>query len=232
MDLVIYKFFSQFNLKQKSRESNDVCFSEWSLLNKDFYFRRNLSFYYTDLKIIRVYYMTRIKLFPKRKIPSYLIVYLKNKKIYLKKITHKVVFQYISFSLEYIDFNFNYPVTNESLKVKVKNRDDESTSIINLVIKPFRSRDLKKNFSMICSKLYESKDSFSEFKWWIEMNRKIGYSKVVIYYNSNKNSFDLDNFINKNNDFVELIEYKCIPNFLNQTFDTRKMFINNFDGLG
>ena len=39
-------------IKSKEINNNNPCLSEWTILNQDIYFRRNLAFYYTDLKVI------------------------------------------------------------------------------------------------------------------------------------------------------------------------------------
>jgi len=223
---------------QKIIEINNECLAEWSVLNKDVYFRRNLAFYYTDLKVIRLYFEIKDPqhtFSSKRDLNSiYLAVYLNNNitEIVLNTPYNKVVHQYDFYSLEYVEFKFNLTKIIEPLKVKVKNKDKESTSFISLIIKPFRVKDeFKKNHSMLCSKVYYFKsDYFKEFKWWIEMNRIHGYSKIVIYNNSIENSPELNNFFNQNKDFVHLIQFKCIPNFMTRN-NLNKMFLTNFNEI-
>ena len=76
----------------KRKQINKECLSEWAILNKDIYFRRNLAFYYTDLQVIRLYF--------ERKNPSnhnllslYLTLYISNKQYtgYLYASNSKVI---------------------------------------------------------------------------------------------------------------------------------------------
>ncbi len=62
------------------------------------------------------------------------------------------------------------------------------------------------------------------------MNRIHGYSKIVIYNNSIENSPELNNFFNQNKDFVHLIQFKCIPNFMTRN-NLNKMFLTNFNEI-
>jgi hypothetical protein len=224
---------------EQHKQINNECLSEWALLNQDIYFRRNLAFYYTDLQVIRLYF--------ERKNPSnhslsllYLTLYRSNKQYngYLHATDSKIINNRDNFgkiniySFEYIEFKFN-STTIEPLKVIVNNQnDDESTSFIDLIIKKFKNNNdsTNKKHSMLCTKAYHfNTDYFTTFKWWIEMNKMHGYSKLVIYNNSIETNNEMSEYFNENKDFVEIIQFKCIPNFVSD--NRNQLFISDFYDL-
>ena len=61
------------------------------------------------------------------------------------------------------------------------------------------------------------------------MNKIHGYSKLVIYNNSIETNNEMNEYFNENKDFVEIIQFKCIPNFVSD--NRNQLFINNFYDL-
>ena len=108
------------------------------------------------------------------------------------------------------------------------------TELITLNVRPYRveNNDSVKNYSMLCSKLYRffSKEQMNEFKFWIEMNRLNGYQKLVIYNNSIQYNHELNRMFDENKDLVEVIQFKCLPNFLDAN-NTGNSFITSFDEI-
>jgi len=211
--------------------NNNPCLSEWTILNQDIYFRRNLAFYYTDLKVIRLYF-ERKTLSKHNLTLIYSNIYInKQQIIQLNQTNKKEIQKDNNYSFEYIDFNFNLAATivdKTLFKVIVKLKNDETESI-DLTIKAYRNKDdSQKNHSMLCSKVYYfSNDYYSTFKWWIEMNKIHGYKKLVIYNNSIENSNKFSQLFEHNKYFVELIQFKCIPNFMDEN-NSNLTFISSF----
>lgn len=78
---------------------------------------------------------------------------------------------------------------------------------------------------LVCSKVIIIAWAESEFvniQLWTHLNRVLGYDKVVVY---NLPGFKLNKqewmFFEKNKDFVDFRQMKCIPNMLNSSVDSR-----------
>jgi hypothetical protein len=72
-------------------------------------------------------------------------------------------------------------------------------------------------YAMLCVKnSYLKKDSFKTIEWWLQMNKLIGFDKIVLFNNSIAN--DLDSlFLNVNSkQFVQIVQMQCLPNFVNK----------------
>ncbi len=67
---------------------------------------------------------------------------------------------------------------------------------------------------MICNKgVHLTKESdYLSLRWWIELNREIGYEKIFISNQSIENDPSFHELFKQHSDFVELGTLKCIPN--------------------
>lgn len=61
--------------------------------------------------------------------------------------------------------------------------------------------------------MYNTKvDSFESIKWWIEMKKKVGYTKIGFCNNSIENNEKYTKLFEDHRDFVELDQFNCLPN--------------------
>jgi hypothetical protein len=85
---------------------------------------------------------------------------------------------------------------------------------LNVKIKAISSNYHSKKGAMICKKAaYMNKDSdYLTFRWWLELNKHIGYSNIFISNQSIENHASFHELFNQNKDFIEVSTLKCIPN--------------------
>ncbi len=234
-------------LENPSREKG--CLAEWSLLSNNIYFRRNLAFYYTDLNIIRLYF-DRNKNYNHEISLSLLLSIefsqlnsntITSRTYSLENIKQVTVNEHAEHSFGYfeseilVDVLFAFDNINRAEVIVLNKKDSNRTSSINLIVKPYRvenNDEHAKNYSMLCSKIYRyiSKEQMNDFKFWIEMNRLNGYEKLVIYNNSMEYNYEFNKMFNDYKDFVKIIQFKCLPNFLDAN-NSAKPFINSFNEI-
>jgi hypothetical protein len=91
-----------------------------------------------------------------------------------------------------------------------------SRSKIKMSIGYFRNRNNSQRNAVICTEplFLESKDA-SNLQWWIEMTKEAGYSKLVIFNNSIVSTPHFENIFASQKDYVEVIQYWCLPNLIN-----------------
>jgi hypothetical protein len=212
----------------KTDAPDDECLSEWVKLNENIYFKQNMAFFYTDLNIIRLYLERRKSSVRFLSIKLNVEFKLKNKKIFnqsllLKK--NEIISQVFDFSFESIESELNLNDENiqkediESGKVRVILGENTVSLPIQLNIKLYRAKDQDKKHTFVCSDFkrgYKSKD-VNSFRWHIEMHKLNGYDKLIIYTNKMENIEEFNRLFREYIGFVEIIQYKCMPNFKDKT---------------
>ena len=99
-------------------------------------------------------------------------------------------------------------IQNNNLKTS---SSTDKTSIGN-----FRNRKNSQRNAVICTEplFLEAKDA-SNLQWWVEMTKEAGYKKLVIFNNSIVNTPHFENIFASQKDYVEVIQYWCLPNLIN-----------------
>jgi hypothetical protein len=212
----------------------EECFAEWSMLNDDTYFRRNLAFYYPDIKKI-VLYLERRSTFTKLNLSIDIDIKFKNainKKYKTRGISTKPIAVYETYSFESVvgAFELDDTLVKEILTIKciISDKKNRKSDEINLKIRKFNNN--LKNSSIICGDIYRyiSRVHVGQLKWWIELNKMLGYSKIVIYENSIEDYFELRELLDDK--LIEIIKFKCIPNLVD--LDKRDVnFFTSFDQI-
>lgn len=66
-----------------------------------------------------------------------------------------------------------------------------------------------------CSKcMYQTSiDEFESIKWWLEMKKKTGYTKIGFCNNSIENHQKYTKLFDDHRDFVDIDQFDCLPNF-------------------
>jgi len=199
------------------------CENEWVKLNKNIYFRKRLAFCYPDIKKIKIYF-TKHKVY-KHKLKFEIMIYDKN---YILKTTevqypHLDWHKNLPYQHGYLEADFdclkliNKQRQDSILKINIFSFRHKTKEPINLEIKNYNQYDNLKNGSIICGKFYYFKESlFKSFQWWIETLKLSGYEKIVIVNNSIGKIHN--NLLNKHKDFVQIIQYQCIPNLFTNLF--------------
>ena len=74
----------------------------------------------------------------------------------------------------------------------------------------------------ICSEMnYLEESDYEDFEWWIEMNKIIGYDKIVVYNNSIPNNLRFNRLFERTKDVVEIVQLNYLPNLLNKTVNKK-----------
>ena len=145
----------------------------------------------------------------------------------------------------YADFDLNKILNgtnslNEDITARVyylnKQTNKYSKKYANLKIKYLRPRSeaeyQSRKSALLCSKaLYLSKNQYKELSWWVEINKKIGYDSMTFYNNSIPNTVEFNRVFSRNQDFVTLLQLKCLPNFLNQKTEYLEFYEELTDSL-
>jgi len=97
-----------------------------------------------------------------------------------------------------------------------KNNLKASSSKVKTNIGNFRNRNNSQRNAVICTEplFLEAKDA-ANLQWWIEMTKEAGYKKLVIFNNSIVNTPHFENIFASQKDYVEVIQYWCLPNLIN-----------------
>ena len=187
------------------------------------FIKKSASWYFIDRNFIQLFFISKFYVNPKIKIG----IVIQNA---YGDVSHERIIKTFTLSL--------MPMWREkkfyrlySLRVKLNNdiitldsqlfaniTINQDTSNLHLVKLRYRSKnevDHAKSKSMVCVKNYRLEmDSLSTIQWWLSINKKIGFEKIVIYNNSISNGFDklFSNF----KDLVEIRNMQCIPNFVNK----------------
>ena len=234
--------------KNVSFSSVDYCENsqDWEILDDDIFFKRDASYYFNDQEYLLLHLITNkhgsfnLKflvsvLFNQTKIAKVLI---KNFKFYKYEVFGNDgscnLFEVKSFfKLNSIleKFNILSEIDKINLKVKIKYNSQITKVPIKLKIKNLKSKQISKSqHSMICSKIYELKDDdYKIMKWWFEMNKKIGFSKIVIYNTSIENSKKFQDLFSSYENFVQVRQMQCFPNFFENKYE--KTYLRSLDDL-
>jgi len=122
-----------------------------------------------------------------------------------------------NFSLEsIIPTGYIYGNFRDDIKIQLTVTDtnlDSDRNIIPVKVKQFYYTGHEEK-TIICSKAYYLTGSLSnDFEFWIELSKYQGYDKLVLYNNSIENTLKYRQVISRNQGFIELIDYQCLPNF-------------------
>jgi hypothetical protein len=181
----------------------------WEKLEPLIFFKLSLGYYFIDKQYGRVLFLTHeqnklnftVRLYIYKK--DYLI--LKNQietpriemEIY-KKMHARIYSLYLDFKLEKSfeseRMNFNNNPNDYKMEIFIRNNINNQTtqSPIELKIKNLRKikNDPQVEYAMICSKCFQYNDDTpaNTYKWWFELHKQIGYSKVRFCNNSIPNT--------------------------------------------
>ncbi|CAF0749033.1 unnamed protein product [Brachionus calyciflorus] len=229
INLKLYKISDTIlnNLKKplKSHSSNELinkysisnlvvmennCDSIWIKFNQYVYFRKNLAFYFYDLKRFEIYYERHFD----HKYNFTFLVEFNDEIIELTNITRTEMHAHHVYIFDLLSANFTSEKINPNTKMSIYIKSlNQTIKIENLIIKKFNESNENKEKSLLCSKVYYFDDKYAKiFEWWIEINRRNGFDKLVFFNNSLPKEFDF--LKEKYSNFVDIIQYECIPNFI------------------
>jgi hypothetical protein len=169
-------------------------YTDFEELKPFMFFSRSVAYYFVDQKFGRVMFLTNDKV--QVNISVQLNVYRDNysisshliDRVQLELDGYKIFDNSQTYSL-YFDFEMSgindlKSIENYKMEIFILNniKKTKTQDPIELKIKNFRKikNDPEIKYAMVCSKCYAfTEDSKApQFKWWFEMNKQIGYSKV------------------------------------------------------
>jgi hypothetical protein len=110
--------------------------------------------------------------------------------------------------------NNNFSSTNpDSINVKIKYRFSEKRNIYFCAENP----------------IYLEDNNHVDLKWFIELNRLIGFDRFILSNNSVPNTNEFNKIFEKNKDFLEVVQYNYLPNFLQP--NSSQKFVRHYEDL-
>lgn len=220
----------QFNLNN-FHQKNQV----WEQLNGDVFFKITSGFYIIENSLLTISYISSRK-------HEFYSFDIKLLVVFKDKLTNSTVFfnapiinneRYGSYSFNSINLNFTlldyvkdisdyYSLVkkgNYKFYAFVRNSNDhlQHTAFpIEIKVRFIRKKRLaRKHGSIICSKcLFLKKQDYKDLLWWIELNKLIGYKKIVFCNISIANTYEFNKLFDRYKNFVEVVQFKYLPNFI------------------
>ena len=213
---------------------------EWSDINAELFIRRQTAKYFIDRKTLLVFTMCRTSWIQDFRFAFNVNILYNNNLISNEKHNKVKAERFISmngyedYSMgvaldleEFIsDYNTNNPTIISEIEIfdlkieffiemqNINTNISMKSDFINANIRNFRET-FKTKSAVICTEplFLENKD-YLNFEFWIELNKRIGYEKIVIFNNSIPNNDLFNDLFARNKNFVDVIQFSCLPNFI------------------
>ena len=232
--IVLIIFYLSFD--KDSEKQNHTKF-EWIDINGEMFFRVKTANYLVDKQKL-VVFMTCSPDFTKDFEFFFTVFIYKKERLRSKKILQNIQKR----SFKNANFFENIELS-QNLNI-FENMDDENLSDIKIYFfvsfktnhktnkeivgqtKTFQV-NIKKSYTgsrkiYICSEMnYLEDNDYEDFEWWVEMNKMIGYDKIVIYNNSIPNNFRFNGLFERNKNIVDIVQLHYLPNLVNKTVNKK-----------
>ena len=206
----------------------------WEQMSSYIFFKRSAAFYIIEKSLLRLFFVSQlyavnnltfaIKLKIYQDDGLYTYINIKNGSITNHQRWDWYEFNSLNFNfslLDYLEFDSYDDILKSGLKFDLFIRDadkpDHKTWYpIEVRLKYIRSRPgHTKKRSIVCSKcFYYDPDKPTDLFWWVELNKQIGYKKIVFCNNSIPNTNEFNDLFERNKDFIELNQLHHLPNFI------------------
>ena len=200
----------------------------WEMLDENVFFKRTGSFYIIEKKLLRVFYVMRANFNYNFK----LSLISQSGSLNFSNGSIKVHQHWGNYKLNSLNFNYSLSpnVYNQTFWIFIQDSKNKIDSPLKLKIKYIRTRPgLKKDGSIICSKCYYfRKDQYKDFEWWIKLNKKIGYKKIIFCNNSIPNNREYNDIFFRYKDLIELSQLDSIPNFISDQMNGTKVYLKSY----
>ena len=220
----------------KPFDFNKYCDSkgEWVHLNSEYFFKNGAAFYIIDELKAHIYFLTRSNIINSLELKLIIKIDSNNQFEYIvngQSGNPWFVNGYASCTLDsyfnlkeilYSEKKIDLIQNLDKIKVYFYIRDTKKNTItktpMELKLK-YLNREKKKS-AILCAKcLYLNADEYLHLNWWIELNKRAGYEKIVMCNQSlernHQKKFPLDfgDVIGRYSDFIVLEQLECIPDF-------------------
>ena len=207
------------NTTQYNRKNIDSIKNQWEELNGFAYFKRSAAFYFVKTGFLTVLFIANSE----QIYEIYIEAYINNQrhKLFLNKTRVKVnrktntTFYWLDV---YIEENKFAEILAESNKVNIYIKDEYNSTTLNPIEVKIKQSYKKKSGNLICTKcFYLKRNELMDLMWWIELNKQIGYDKIILCNNSIPFDTNFDQFLQKHQSFVEIVSLKNFPYFHKKT---------------
>jgi len=242
---------STYFLKQPSRSEYD----EWQILNNNVFVRIKTAFYFVDENKISIFlacldeiyannlnYLklnVTITLYDKMNLSNKISqINLKNAQVHA--FSRKKPYQTnaeLSAFLSFTDLNktlnldlltqiqMNLDITAFDTNSNVTTSTQPGSIIVDIKHRYTQARGI-----YFCAEpSYLEERDHAYMKWVIELNRQIGFDRIIISNSSVPNTKEYNTIFEKNKDFVDVVQYNYLPNFMQP--NSSKRFVNHYEDL-
>ena len=213
-------------------------FGEWEMVGRRLFFKRSAAFYFQDAGFMRLHFLgngdwMQLELFVDVRIKQRVVV--ERHRIDMSKIYMDSPWTVRSYSFAFIDAPLSLvellrqnpiagldalniaDVLNDvevRVNVSVKDTDQWSRQPLRAEAKLLLGDFDKKRASMMCTKcLYMTNErDLLSFKWWLEVNKRVGYERVAFCNQSIENSDSFRQLFAEHSSYITMTDLKCVPN--------------------
>lgn len=235
----------KYNL-QVSHDKYCDSYGEWIELSEDCYAKKKFSFYLIEQGRYRTFLLLSNRInFLELKLALSFSIFFDGKLIH----QHTVLNAFIEPPWqveEYAHTRMNAWFDLKNL-ISLKNFQDfkkismqvnfinKTNNIILAKSVPVRIKSINKQnkkSSLLCTKcLYMEETEFKKFNWWIEINKKVGYNRLVLCNSSIPDTGEFRKVLEKHQNFLLIEQLKCLPNFLQTKKNTNEKYLKYYQEL-
>jgi hypothetical protein len=157
--------------------------SEWENYNLAAFIRRSAIFYFVDLRLLRIHAILR----PNQAYKFYIKVdVLSNKETVESKVIPEAniksnwIVEENNFVVldAKLDLEGNYESSKIKLNVTIKEVNIGKEAYFDAKIKSFHCESVDKKGAILCTKCLHLSDNYTTLRWWLEVNKQVGYDKI------------------------------------------------------
>ncbi len=239
----------------ETKNFQDYCdkHGDWYIIKRrGIFIRRTGIFYFLDANILRVQILIKPELIQTWRRFFFGIILFKNS-TFVSKITihqpninihqHHTTKGYSSAFFEVTLPNSNIEqkyLSNEfdSMKLVIidkrsMKRNTSSIEYLSVKVKYMLVDKSKKKGAMLCGKCLHltKKDDFSNFRWWMLLQKKLGFEKIFICDHLIEKNEAFSGLFAEHRDLLEIAELKCIPNLRDDSHFPDQDYLRSFNDM-
>ena len=225
VSIIIINKFEAYIISDDQIEQEIDQNSDWELLDNNIFISRNLSFYFIDDNLINTILISRTNL---HKETLYCLIQVNSKaksidkKIFKIKSKLRQLDSYNGYSCYTLECQFNVFAFEEKIddfdayfihENLIKEKQTKRPIRLNLKYNKYdRILDEQSKAALCGPMLYLDVKAFDSLKQWIELNIRMGFEKIILYYIWIENMKLFKEMIAKYNNIVEIRPFLFIPN--------------------
>ena len=198
---------------------------EWSSPESDLFIKRGAVYFFINISMLRIFVLSKKTDEESKEYNLDVEIYIYDRFVYRIQVNDPIVENAASagnYNMQVIDALLKIDVDlskieRNLLKVKVKVSKREKTKsqahYLFAQIKQFKNEDfLERENSLLCSKcIHGANLTVTRLRWWLEMNRLIGFNKISICYHD---TIEFNKLFEEFKEYVETTHFECVPNLV------------------